>query len=196
MGVSAYAMREGFHGAIDAFSRHDNEAGFTSFILGTNTEEAVLSIGGADFLDGARGVEYARACAEADVLVYDPDDYLIRGGSGIGFLISEDTSLTMDDLLDEREGPLVEGFEVLITGAGVSSLTNSQELAARLGITLGTDAAGNTTMALSGDWSQGSDGTWSFAASEDFGLLTLYTDNLQEVSNVDQTIFVQTQAQG
>ena len=85
-------------------------------------------MGGDDFIDGGSGRDTIYAGSGNDIIVYDSNDYLVSGGSGIDFMVSDDSKLTMDTLLgggqNSNEGPIVDSIEVLITGTDALSLTS------------------------------------------------------------------------
>ena len=77
-----------------------------------------------------------------DIVAYDSTDYMVDGGEGVSFMVSENEDLTMDDILqgDGRHGPIVSNIDVLITGHGAESLTNMDQLARDYGIAVDKDA--------------------------------------------------------
>ena len=77
-----------------------------------------------------------------DIVAYDSKDYMVDGGEGVSFMVSENEDLTMDDILqgDGRHGPIVSNIDVLITGHGAESLTNMDQLARDYGIAVDRDA--------------------------------------------------------
>ncbi|MDY2667159.1 MAG: hypothetical protein SOV53_07475, partial [Desulfovibrio sp.] len=113
-----------------------------------------------------------------DIIVYDQQDYLVSGGSGIDFMVSDDTSLTLDGLLSNTSSdkPLVSGIEVLLKGEDALSLTSINDLADRYGITLGVNEAGEETLQLDDRWTKQDDGSYDFnGGAEADGGLTLET---------------------
>ena len=118
---------------------------------------------------------------DTNIIVYDKADYLVSGGSGIDFMVSDDKNLTLDSLLSNTgsDKPLVSGIEVLLKGDAALSLTSIQDLADRYGITLGTNADGQETLTLDmSKWNESisADGTHVFTSTDND--LTLET-NLQ-----------------
>ncbi|OUO51771.1 hypothetical protein B5F76_08885 [Desulfovibrio sp. An276] len=77
-----------------------------------------------------------------DIVAYDSTDYMVDGGEGVSFMVSENEDLTMDDILqgDGQHGPIVSNIDVLITGEGAESLTNMDQLARDYGISVDRDA--------------------------------------------------------
>ena len=77
-----------------------------------------------------------------DIVAYDSTDYMVDGGEGVSFMVSENEDLTMDDILqgDGQHGPIVSNIDVLITGHGAESLTNMDQLARDYGISVDRDA--------------------------------------------------------
>ena len=77
-----------------------------------------------------------------DIVAYDSTDYMVDGGEGVSFMVSENEDLTMDDILqgDGQHGPIVSNIDVLITGHGAESLTNMDQLARDCGISVDRDA--------------------------------------------------------
>ncbi len=77
-----------------------------------------------------------------DIVAYDSTDYMVDGGEGVSFMVSENEDLTMDDILqgDGQHGPIVSNIDVLITGEGAESLTNMDQLARDYGIAVDKDA--------------------------------------------------------
>ena len=77
-----------------------------------------------------------------DIVAYDSTDYMVDGGEGVSFMVSENEDLTMYDILqgDGQHGPIVSNIDVLITGHGAESLTNMDQLARDYGISVDRDA--------------------------------------------------------
>ena len=77
-----------------------------------------------------------------DIVAYDSTDYMVDGGEGVSFMVSDNEDLTMDDILqgDGQNGPIVSNIDVLITGHGAESLTNMDQLARDYGIAVDKDA--------------------------------------------------------
>ena len=149
-------------------------------LFGGVGDDVLLGMGGDDYLDGGAGEDAIFGGAGNDIIVYDKADYLVSGGSGIDFMVSDDKNLTLDSLLSNTgsDKPLVSGIEVLLKGDAALSLTSIQDLADRYGITLGTNADGQETLTLDmSKWeSISADGTHVFTSTDND--LTLET-NLQ-----------------
>ena len=150
-------------------------------LFGGVGNDVLLGMGGDDYLDGGAGEDAIFGGAGNDIIVYDKADYLVSGGSGIDFMVSDDKNLTLDSLLNNTgsDKPLVSGIEVLLKGDAALSLTSIQELADKYGITLGTNADGQETLTLDmSKWNEiiSADGTHVFTSTDND--LTLET-NLQ-----------------
>ncbi|MBR2609892.1 MAG: hypothetical protein IKC62_02370 [Desulfovibrio sp.] len=122
-------------------------------LFGGVGDDVLLGMGGDDYLDGGAGEDAIFGGAGNDIIVYDKADYLVSGGSGIDFMVSDDKSLTLDSLLSNTgsDKPLVSGIEVLLKGDAALSLTSLDQLAKDYGITLGTNAEGKETLTLDMD---------------------------------------------
>ena len=123
------------------------------------------------------------------------------GGSGIDFMVSDDNTLTLDDILSNKDtgtGPLVNSIEVLITGEKALDLTNINQLAEKYGITLGENADGKETLSLDmSKWTQEGDNTYTLKE----GGLTLETNlerdmNGQDDAQIQQHMFILQNGQG
>ena len=140
--------------------------------------EGLFGTDGDDYLRGGEGSDAIFGGAGNDIIVYDQQDYLVSGGSGIDFMVSDDTSLTLDGLLSNTSSdkPLVSGIEVLLKGEDALSLTSINDLADRYGITLGGNEAGEETLQLDDRWTKQDDGSYDFnGGAEADGGLTLET---------------------
>lgn len=145
-------------------------------------------MGGDDYIDGGAGEDAIFGGRGNDIIVYDNNDYLVSGGSGIDFMVSDDSNLTLKTLLkggtDDNEGPIVNSIEVLLKGNDALSLTSIQELADKYGITLGTNPDGQETLTLDmSKWTENdssTDDTHVFTSKD--SQLTLET-NLQHDSD-------------
>lgn len=122
-------------------------------LFGGVGDDVLLGMGGDDYLDGGAGEDAIFGGAGNDIIVYDNNDYLVSGGSGIDFMVSDDKNLTLSSLLDNSvdDKPLVSGIEVLLKGEDALSLTSLDQLAKDYGITLGTNAEGKETLTLDMD---------------------------------------------
>ena len=140
--------------------------------------EGLFGTDGDDYLRGGEGSDAIFGGAGNDIIVYDQQDYLVSGGSGIDFMVSDDTSLTLDGLLSNTSSdkPLVSGIEVLLKGEDALSLTSINDLADRYGITLRVNEAGEETLQLDDRWTKQDDGSYDFnGGAEADGGLTLET---------------------
>ena len=158
-----------------AFSGED--AGDGGLLLPEGVE-GLFGTEGDDYLRGGEGSDAIFGGAGNDIIVYDQQDYLVSGGSGIDFMVSDDTSLTLDGLLSNTSSdkPLVSGIEVLLKGEDALSLTSINDLADRYGITLGVNEAGEETLQLDDRWTKQDDGSYDFnGGAEADGGLTLET---------------------
>ncbi|MBP3731148.1 MAG: hypothetical protein J6I40_06750 [Mailhella sp.] len=92
---------------------------------------------GDDYLNGGEGRDILVGGSGNDILVYDANDYVLEGGDGIDFLLSNDGKVSLEDLLnnDTETGPKVNDVEVLLKGEGIDSLSSLADLA-KEGITL------------------------------------------------------------
>ena len=140
--------------------------------------EGLFGTEGDDYLRGGEGSDAIFGGAGNDIIVYDQQDYLVSGGSGIDFMVSDDTGLTLDGLLSNTSSdkPLVSGIEVLLKGEDALSLTSIKDLADRYGITLGVNEAGEEILQLDDRWTKQDDGSYDFnGGAEADGGLTLET---------------------
>ena len=144
-------------------------------LFGGTGDDVLLGMGGDDYIDGGAGEDAIFGGRGNDIIVYDSNDYLVSGGSGIDFMVSDDTNLTLNSLLDNSVGgkPLVSGIEVLLKGDAALSLTSIQELADKYGITLGTNSDGQETLTLDmSKWTEQQDGSYGFTGGADLTLET------------------------
>ena len=109
-------------------------------LFGGAGDDVIFGGAGDDFIDGGAGEDTIFGGAGNDIIVYDSNDYLVSGGSGIDFMVSNDSALTLDTLLsggkNGNEGPIVDSIEVLITGTDALSLTSLEQMAEKYGITI------------------------------------------------------------
>ena len=173
---------------LDAFiqSVEGTDADGDDRLFGGTGDDVLLGMGGDDYIDGGAGEDAIFGGRGNDIIVYDSNDYLVSGGSGIDFMVSDNSTLTLTTLLsggkDGHEGPIVDSIEVLLKGNAALSLTSIQELADKYGITLGTNPDGQETLTLDmSKWEEGTsvNDTYFFTSSD--GQLTLET-NLQHDS--------------
>ena len=180
----------GTDAALDAFidSVENPDADGNDQLFGGVGNDVLLGMGGDDYLDGGAGEDAIFGGAGNDIIVYDSNDYLVSGGSGIDFMVSTDSELTMEALLrgpGDGNGPIVKGIEVLLKGDAALSLTSLDQLAKDYGITLGTNAEGKETLILDMDkWTKTADGIYAFNGGAEDGDLTLET-NLTPVEASD-----------
>ena len=142
--------------ALDAFidSVEGTDADGNDQLFGGAGNDVLLGMGGDDYLDGGAGEDATFGGGGNDIIVYDKADYLVSGGSGIDFMVSTDSQLTMEALLGgtgDGNGPIVDGIEVLLKGKDALSLTSLDQLAKEYGITLDTNDEGNETLILDMD---------------------------------------------
>ena len=176
---------------LDAFieSVEGKDSNGNDQLFGGVGNDVLLGMGGDDYLDGGAGEDAIFGGAGKDIIVYDKADYLVSGGSGIDFMVSNDSNLTMEALLsggkNGKEGPIVDSIEVLLKGDAALSLTSLDQLAKDYGITLGTNAEGKETLILDMDkWTKTADGIYAFNGGAEDGDLTLET-NLTPVDASD-----------
>ena len=173
--------------ALDAFidSVENPDADGNDQLFGGVGNDVLLGMGGDDYLDGGAGEDAIFGGAGNDIIVYDSNDYLVSGGSGIDFMVSTDSELTMKALLEgigDGNGPIVKGIEVLLKGEDALSLTSLDQLAKDYGITLDTNAEGKETLILDMDkWTYHEE---SGVYTSNKGALTLET-NLTPVEASD-----------
>ena len=153
-------------------------------LFGGAGDDMIFGGAGDDFIDGGEGRDTIFGGSGNDIIVYDSNDYLVSGGSGIDFMVSDDTTLTLSSLLGNSgsDKPLVSGIEVLLKGKDALSLTSLEQLAKDYGITLDTNAEGKETLTLDMD-------KWTYDSANDVytskdGGLTLET-NLTPVDASD-----------
>ena len=184
-GTTVASIKEMSSDVLDAFiqSVEGTDDDGNDQLFGGVGNDVLLGMGGDDYLDGGAGEDAIFGGAGNDIIVYDKADYLVSGGSGIDFMVSDNSTLTLTELLsggkDGKDGPIVDSIEVLLKGDAALSLTSIQDLADRYGITLGTNADGQETLTLDMSKWNGSisaDGTHVFTSTDND--LTLET-NLQ-----------------
>lgn len=123
-----------------------------------------------------------------DIVAYDSTDYMVDGGEGVSFMVSDNEDLTMDDILqgDGQHGPIVSNIDVLITGEGAESLTNMDQLARDYGISVDRDA---NSLTLDESWQKVDSGHTDTQVFSN-GSLTLETS--LDVSSPSDDLNVQT----
>ena len=154
-GTTVTSITEMSPDELDAFidSVENPDADGNDRLFGGTGNDVLLGMGGNDYLDGGAGEDAIFGGAGNDIIVYDKADYLVSGGSGIDFMVSDDKNLTLSSLLDNSvdDKPLVSGIEVLLKGEDALSLTSLDQLAKDYGITLDTNAEGKETLILDMD---------------------------------------------
>ena len=135
-----------------------DKADGNDILFGGSGDDVIFGMGGDDFIDGGSGRDTIYAGSGNDIIVYDSNDYLVSGGSGIDFMVSNVSKLTMDTLLsggqNDNEGPIVDSIEVLITGTDALSLTSLEQMAEKYGITIN----GNSLELKNDLWTEDGDG--------------------------------------
>ena len=163
-------------------------------LFGGAGNDLLFGMGGNDYLNGGEGSDAIFGGSGNDIIVYDQNDFMVSGGSGIDFMVSNNPELTMDDLIGGKgtseTGPIVEGIDVLITGNNAESLTNMEQLAQDYGITIGTQDGQNTLILDKDQWTP--DTAQENTYHNDTAGLTLQT-SLQSVnnnSNEQEAVFI------
>ena len=179
-GTTVTSITEMSPDELDAFieSVEGKDSNGNDQLFGGVGNDVLLGMGGDDYLDGGAGEDAIFGGAGNDIIVYDSNDYLVSGGSGIDFMVSTDSELTMEALLrgtGDGNGPIVKGIEVLLKGEDALSLTSIQELADKYGITLGTNDKGEETLSLDDRWIKQEDGSYDFTGDADLTLETNLT---------------------
>ena len=142
-------------------------------LFGGEGDDVLAGLGGNDWLSGGAGSDFLFGGSGHDILMYDASDAHISGGSGIDFLVGGDLS----GLLDGTEGGKVSGVDVFVETS--LSLTSMDDIAAKLGISIGTD--GETL-----EFSK----TWTKSSEVQFGEVS-YVEMTCSDADVDATIMVQ-----
>jgi len=145
-------------------------------LFGDAGDDLIFGQGGNDFINGGAGSDTLYGGSGSDIFVYDQNDALIHGGSGIDILLSNNDSL--ESLLESGK---VQDIELLVKGTGAESLTSLDALAGK-GITVGEDR-----VTLSNDWVR-SDGLFTNETAS----LTIEVSD--EATIAGQQIIFQTQA--
>ena len=179
-GTTVTSITEMSPDELDAFieSVEGTDADGGDRLFGGTGNDVLFGMGGDDFIDGGEGRDTIFGGSGNDIIVYDSNDYLVSGGSGIDFMVSTDSGLTMEALLGgtgDGKGPIVKGIEVLLKGEDALSLTSIQELSDKYGITLGTNDKGEETLSLDDRWIKQEDGTYGFTGDADLTLETNLT---------------------
>ena len=145
-------------------------------LFGDAGDDLIFGQGGNDFINGGAGSDTLYGGSGSDIFVYDSEDALIHGGSGIDILLSNNDSL--ESLLESDK---VQDIQLLVKGTGAESLTSLDALAGE-GITVGENK-----VTLSNDWVE-SNGTF---INETASLTIEVSD---EATIAGQQIIFQTQA--
>ena len=90
---------------LDAFiqSVEGTDADGDDRLFGGTGDDVLLGMGGDDYIDGGEGSDAIFGGRGNDIIVYDSNDYLVSGGSGIDFRVSDDSALTLTTLLQGLE---------------------------------------------------------------------------------------------
>ena len=155
-------------------------------LFGGSGNDLLFGMGGDDYLVGGAGSDALFGGAGNDIIVYDENDYMVSGGSGINFMVTNDEDVDLNYLLTKsgrngEDGPIVDGIEVLIKGDDALSLTNMEQLSEDYGVTIGEN-----TISLDDRWRQveGNDHTFAFDGSS----LTIEISNELTVQAAKQQI--------
>ena len=159
-------------------------------LFGGAGDDILIGGAGNDYLDGGDGQDVMYAGSGDDVVVYDHSDSLIDGGSGIDALLVDKSEFTGDitDLLgsghSKEDGqPLVNGFELVITGDGIDKLGLTS--LSDFGITVNHDDD-NASVTLGEGWTLADNGATATTTIEGVDL-TMHIDNAVTV-NIDSSI--------
>ena len=180
-------------GLIKKYDAMDS-AGGDDKLFGGAGDDILIGGAGNDYLDGGDGQDVMYAGSGDDVVVYDSSDYLIDGGSGIDALLVDESELagrSIDQLLgsghDKADGqPLVNGFELVITGDGIDKLGLTS--LSDFGITVNHDDD-KSSVTLGKQWTEQADGSYTASFADDSGQgvdLTMHIDNA--VTVIDSSI--------
>ena len=155
-------------------------------LFGGTGDDVLIGMGGDDYLNGGEGSDAIFGGSGNDIIVYDKNDYMVSGGSGINFMVTNKEDVDLDYLLTEsgrngEDGPIVDGIEVLIKGDNALSLTNMEQLSEDYGVTIGEN-----TISLDDRWRpvEGNDHTFTFDGSS----LTIEISNELTVQAAKQQI--------
>ncbi|MBD5608509.1 MAG: VWA domain-containing protein, partial [Desulfovibrio sp.] len=176
-------------------------------VEGSDADDAIIGTEGDDFIDGLGGSDTILAGAGNDIIVYDQSDYLIDGGSGIDFLITDaEAPNSLSDMLanwanngENSDMPMVHDVEVMISGIkDTNSLSNMDEVAERYGIKLEKGENGDTLVLDKSKWTQtgqngeGENATTTWTNGEG---VTLETTLQETSSNSEQIVLAAQQVQ-
>lgn len=189
--------------------------GGDDMLFGGAGNDVLFGGSGNDVLDGGEGADCLLGGDGNDMIVYDGNDLFVDGGAGTDVLLADTAALAGRDpssLLGTGtpslpgEGPLVRGFEVVITGEHVTDLglTGLDDLAG-YGITIGRNAEGEDMLFLGSGWSGGNGlytdedsgltiRTTMSARMQDDGGTSVAFDGVEEA--VEQQVFLLQNANG
>ena len=153
-------------------------------LFGGTGDDVLIGMGGDDYLNGGEGSDAIFGGSGNDIIVYDQNDYMVSGGSGIDFMVTNE-DVDLDYLLtesgrDDNGGPIVDGIEVLIKGRDALDLTNMEQLAKEYGISIND----NGDLELDASKWTGEDGIFT---NQDANL-TLETTLTQQTSSQNETL--------
>ena len=181
---------------IDTVEQHTTNTDGDDQIFGGTGDDVLIGMGGNDYLNGVKGEDAIFGGAGNDIIVYDQNDYMVSGGSGIDFMVSNG-ELDLDTLLGNENGsdpnrPIVDGIEVLITGKDATSLTNINQLAEQYGITLGKKDGEDTLTLDMTKWASNDDNTFTYTGGgADLTLqTTLRPEPQSDQDAVQQQVFI------
>ena len=171
-----------FISSLEADGGIEKDTDGNDMLYGGEGDDMLFGGGGNDYLDGGDGSDYIFAGSGDDIVVYDSSDYLIDGGDGIDVLLADindlqgrtpEELLTDDNSTKPDNGPIVNGFEIVITGENIGDLGLTS--LSDFGITIGN----NNRVTLDEHW-QNNDGTITGFFKDTSGhevTLTMHVDN-------------------
>ena len=155
-------------------------------LFGGTGDDVLIGMGGDDYLNGGEGKDAIFGGAGNDIIVYDQNDYMVSGGFGINFMVTNEENVDLNYLLTKsgrvegNGGPIVDGIDVLIKGDDALSLTNMDQLASEYGISINQD--GNLELDAT-KWTE-SNGTFTNEEAN----LTLETTLTPQTSTQNETL--------
>lgn len=181
------------NGGLGSADGSDADSPYTADSLTSENVMLFSAEGDDNLFFGGEEYNDVFAGSSDEILVYDANDYLIDGGSGIDFMVGGEDTPSLDDLLNHTakiDGqPIVNDVDVLITGKDALSLTNIEQLTKDYGITLGMNEHGQETLTLDTSmWAANENGTFDYTGQED---LTLQTNLAPVESSTDADAQVQ-----
>ena len=111
--------------AFDENYGNVGEGNGDDILFGGEGDDIVFGGSGNDLLVGGAGNDKLYGGAGNDIMVYDSTDYLIDGGAGIDFLISDSASL--GEMLDNKN---VDHVEVFLEAKNTEVMTGLEDIAA------------------------------------------------------------------